>query len=198
MHHLLALTTALFNFLMVTFAQWCHPERHHTCRASFTKKKKRWTERNFEGTGLNVEEVYSLDLWTERLIAKPAWKMWNEQQWMCQNVHANEAVVGKTKCSLHKHPPEGCGHEALWERLLVGWMLEHIAVLVRWIFFFFVCACVKAANAWLIINQYSASWDAGGCFRPGTFGTSATVNANSKLFAETVKPHAFKRFRSAV
>lgn len=70
-------------------------------------------------------------------------------------------------------------------------MLEHIVSLARCDagerdFF---CACVKAANAWLIINQYSAAWEAGGCTRPGAFETSATVKANTRSFVETVKPN---------
>lgn len=54
--------------------------------------------------------------------------------------------------------------------------VQHIAVLFRCILCF--CACVKAANTWLITNQYSAVWDAVGCARHGAFETSATVKAN--------------------
>lgn len=63
-----------------------------------------------------------------------------------------------TKCIPHKHPPEGWKH-----RLLLVETLEHTVSLAR-------CSdaemdsppprllsCVKAANAWLIINQYSAA-----------------------------------------
>lgn len=82
----------------------------------------------------------------------------------------------------------GCWWGGYWSILWV----QHIAVLLRWISF---CACVKAANVWLITNQHSAVWDAGGRARPTASDTSATAKANGKSLEITTYIDRYEIYR---
>lgn len=124
------------------------------------------------------------------LIKSPVWGIWNEQLWwwrVCQKAFMQiKLLLEKQNASYtnslgweqeNTESTAACGVDA-------GAYWEFSTLQCRWdgFFFFSLSACVKAANAWLIINQYSAAWDAQGCTRPGAFEASATVKASRKSF----------------